>query len=572
MKQISLNEGLMNQLRLIKYDRSKTVLEQQIGYDTYLDQRNQEILKNAPNRPINCMNKDEFIDSYPFCCKNSDIAITPPEGKDFLHWDEEKKMGYCYYKDGRGFGINLRSDDEIFFTDIPVIFNMVMAISEKFKENNYELLRTDVGRSPKLQFLIKTKTDEGVELLRARDESIKEFFNQSLNRVLPIGSIYRFKLKSGRDYSVGLQLNEMGEIIFNWYFDAEGNPYEMPKFEDQRSGYQKFVDEWGTIITIVAAVAVGFATAGLGTIGVLIEVAVDLGLSTAMAIREMQKGENVQAFFTMLYPLIPALKLRGAFRNVSKEGLEKAFTALKNSGLNNASTSEDYVTFLTKLSETEPETAKLVAMTMKFDDVTKYILKKELPEMVKNNVLKQIQKTIENNPDIIKNIKFWKGPIGKELKYAGGLVLINTIGNIVLGPVFDDEKKKKLSEINSIIPKRHQEEFYINMGMNIDLLPKFLDDYPDQLLKTAKKGGFDPNKFIELLKQDQKEFLEENGREYVELPGSPEVIDLPEVQNDEWFIKRGYTKYNISDTTTSIGADDQLEIDDNGQIWLLKKK
>ena len=571
MKNITLNEELLNQIRLIKYDRSKTLFEQP-GYESYLDQKNQDIIKNDTNRPINCMDKDKFLESYPFCCRHKDIATIPPEGKEFLHWDETKKMGYCYYKDGRGYGINLRSDDEIFFTDVPVIFNMVMAISEKFKENDYELLKTDIGQNPKLQFLIKTKTDEGTDLLKARNESIKEYFNETLNRVLPINSIYRFKLKSGRDYSVGLTLNELGEIMLNWYFDSEGSPYEMPKFEDHRTGYQKFVDEWGALISIVVAVGAGIATGGLGAIGVLIEVAVDLGLSTAIAIRELQRGENVQAFFTMLFPLIPALKLRGAFRGITKEGLEKAFTALKNSGLTNTSTAEDYVAFLTRLSETDPETAKLVAMTMKYDDVTKYILKKELPDMVKNNVIKQLEQTIRNNPNIIKNVKFWKGPIGKELKYAGGLVLINIIANIVLGPIFDDEKKKKLSEINSIIPKKHQEEFYINMGMNMDLVPKFLDEYPDKLLKDAKKGGFDPERFIKLVKQDHKEFLEKNGRQYVELPESPVVVDLPEVQNDEWFLSRGYVKYDLYDTTNTFNDGDELVLGDSDQLWLLKKQ
>jgi hypothetical protein len=77
MKNGLLNEELVKQIRLMNFDRSKTLFEQ----------KPDNLMPGQPDNPIrpdrlifgkdtettNCKNKEDFIDSYPNCCKYKEI-------------------------------------------------------------------------------------------------------------------------------------------------------------------------------------------------------------------------------------------------------------------------------------------------------------------------------------------------------------------------------------------------------------------------------------------------------------------------------------------------------------------
>ena len=85
MKKISLNEELLHQIRLMNFDRSKTLLEHDPEDNPNWYTMNPE-LSNTPKgstdavfdssrspRP-KCNNVDQFRKSYPYCCKYPELA------------------------------------------------------------------------------------------------------------------------------------------------------------------------------------------------------------------------------------------------------------------------------------------------------------------------------------------------------------------------------------------------------------------------------------------------------------------------------------------------------------------
>jgi hypothetical protein len=564
MKEL-LNEELLRQIRLMNFDRSKTLLEQgetPLPYNPSKPIRPSNLnLGNRYEGEIDCATQDGFKDNYPSCCKYKEIAVDPPQGSEFIPYDEKKNVGYCYYKDGRGYWITVPNDATLLLSNTKVRTNMVLALIEKFKK--IDPGTTDFWSNlTKLNFLIQTKMNEGMSYLDAREESLPEYLGEVMAKQFPDESIVKITLSSSRDYSPSLK-EIMGDLIFEAYYDPEGNTYEMVKFEDIRTGYEKFVDEWGTIVTIGLAIITMVVTAGQAAPfwAIYTAYALEGAAGLALAYREWERGEKIQAFFTVLFTALPYLQLSGAFRGATKELCDRALLALKNSGLSEASTEVDYIKFLTKINESDPEVAKLIKQAVEMDELTRATLQKQLPDVYQRLAFREMKEALSKSPDLIKSIKFWKSYVGKTLKYTGGLMVVNFFASILLGRYLDDEEKQKLSKLQTIIPEKHQEEFYFNIANNPDLIDELYKNKKIQLVERAK-GKINEDKIIELCKLGQKEALTQNNREYVSLTPETETEEI--LKTNDWLEKNGYRKMLDSDTEFT----DVMISDTDNSMWI----
>jgi hypothetical protein len=549
-----LNKELMRQLSLIKFDRNKILSEQDSKLDKYVDRVSgtDKILKAAENSTKSCNTRDGFADTYPNCCKYPQIAKYPDSSvvgsgaqNDFFYFDESIKRGYCFYDTGRrsesggNAGIQIPMDASLILSDTSVQSEMVSAIFEKFKENNYALAEYN---------MLKIKQFNKQNGLNANDteeyeDAIYDYLTNMIVAAFPIGSIVAIIL-GGNVYSPKLLQKEDWTVGFSWWSDQSGANYKQPSWTDRRSKYEKFVDDWGAAIQIAVGIATSVAVAILGSPmwAIIAEIAIDVAVSIPVIINDYNKGNNISAFFGVLFMGLPFLKLNGAFRGVSEEAMKKAYLAIQKSGLSEASTQEDVVMFLAKLSLEDPDTAKVIKQALTLDDITKNILINRGGELVDFLIKNQLKQAFnELGVDFIKT-PFWRSYVARELKTAGALIIGNAVADIILGRFLNDEEKLKISTAQDIIPTEHQTEYLTNFITNIDLAEKQMPELFRKDIEQAKQAGKIPNKALaKLVREHQEQALADAKRKYVSVPAEDESI--PPKRNDDWYKSNGWVKF-----------------------------
>ena len=203
----------------------------------------------------------------------------------------------------------------------------------------------------------KEWTAEGLEIN-------KDWLINSVSKLFPVGTVQRIKQANGKEYSTWVVRSKrtinggFETFYFSGYRDSQGNAFPMEVIEDDRNLYQEFIDDWGSIIQwalVLATVVSGFYTGG-SSWGLTVELLAELGVGIAVGMREIEKGNTVSGYFTILMGALPALKYSDAFRGLDPKSIDNLSDAFTKSKLTPNSHVSEYVAFYNRLGKTEKET------------------------------------------------------------------------------------------------------------------------------------------------------------------------------------------------------------------------
>lgn len=519
-----LNEGklLVNRVKLLMgYDMSKTlnentqnILEQPDSrFDT---QDTKDILRQGQkelDQQKAAQDAKERAKQYPNWCKYPDKAVAYPnnpddaEGEDAILKDPITGIRFCYYpvpsstKPGEIESLPIPEDSEIFWWDIPGISDWADQIIKKY---------------PKLY---NTKDD-------------KEKLIQNLSKILPLGTVRQFK--EGRlTYNNYITLNSgIKYWKFTYFRESQTKqPYPLPKWNDPRNDWQKFVDQHFMLLqlgTLAASIVGGFfsfgTTWGISTT-LLIEIILELGVGSVVAWRDFEKGNNVAGASSILFAALPLLKTSRWFKGINPKAFEEVSEQLLKSGLNKTSTVEDYVKFYNGLSE---EGKTLMSQMLKTDKYTQEVMwqgiksefEADFPKLFK----KGLSKYLEKNPGVLKDLKFFEKLWVRELMVASDGIFGTMTIEALFGKYLNNPEKEALWKVSQYMPPTLQKEFVYNLLLH-------LDDAGNIVTNVEKTSKFKSDKnrivngFEKLMNTNIKNEFKNRGLTYVELPDDKTIGD-----------------------------------------------
>jgi hypothetical protein len=426
----------------------------------------------TPNTIPSNVNRDTS-NEYPNYCKYPNKAVSPgikikgASGKDALI------PNYCYYKSpiknsekGGITGIFIPKNAEIKFFKEGDILKTLKDISIKYKENEREL---------------------GI----------------NLRTILPIDGVFKFYDDDGEEYIARIYQPETnGDWVFKGYFKSDGiTEYIPPKWEDPRTPYMRFIDEWGTLISfstfVVSAILTPFT--GGGSMALWLEFAIEMGVGTAIAIRDYQKGDNIGAAFSLMQGMLPLLKNSKILTGISKSELKELEEEIVRAGINGNSSQNELISFYDNLATTKPHLQKTLTKIFDQDPYTKLKLSKNLGEalgkQVTDNIMNEMKIMFKENPNMFKDLKFRERLWFRELSLNGIFILLELVAQIVLGRVLNDEEKAKLYQIFTNIPDSHKKDFYLSFISNMENLDTILES--EETEKFLFKGKVSTEGIVE---------------------------------------------------------------------------
>jgi len=470
-----LNEGklLVNRVKLLMgYDMSKTLNENtQYIFEQpdsrFMSPEEREILARGEEQ-LKQRQAQEESEKYPNWCKYPDKALGIPknpagvEGEEALLIDKKTGKRFCYYpspsnqKMGDISSIPIPEDSPIAFWDVEGISDTVNKFAKDYPKDDKKLLISN------------------------------------LSKVLPIGTVRQFNV--GEEQYLGYLSRTEGDVLwrFGYYRNFKTKkPYTPPEWVDNRSDYQRFVDEYGFAIQITAAVAT--AIAGLLTGGaawvLYAEIIIEAGLGAAVGFRELEKGENVSAALSFITGALPMLKLSKMFRGIPNEVFAELSEKLSKAGLTKSSNVEDYVKFYNGLSESEQ---LVMSKLLTQDEVTRNLLLKELKTAVSDDlpkiIIKELKNMVKSKPELLKSISFFNKIWARELSANAFFILLGILVNAAWGDVLNSEDLEKLKGVYINIPKELQKEMAFNLLSNdAEVLKKLPQTKSFNSIKTFTK-------------------------------------------------------------------------------------
>jgi hypothetical protein len=499
-----LNEGklLVNRVKLLmKYDMSKTLNEN----SQYIFEQPDSRFENPQTKEILARGKQQILQrradkeskEYPNWCKYPDKALPYPKNPDGAEGDDAilkttDGTRFCLYQspsrtqEGKIESVPIPEDSEIYFWDIQGISDTVDKFIEKYPEEDKKLL---IG---------------------------------NLSTILPIGSVRQFVI-GDEDYICYLRKTKGTNLWkFEYYRNSETKKlYTPPEWVDERSDYQRFVDDYGFAIQITAAVATAIAGALTGGAAWVLyaEIVIEAGLGAAVGFRELEKGENVSAALSFITGTLPMLKLSKVFRGIPNGVFTELSEKLSNAGLTNSSNVNDYVKFYNELSEPEK---MVMSKLLSQDEVTKNILLKELKTTLSEDlpkiIIKGFKNMIKTNPELLKSISFFNKLWVRELSTNTFFILLGILVDSVLGDVLNSEDLEKLKGVYINVPKELQKEMAFNLLSNVEVLKNLPQTKSfksiEEFSKLKKKG----KSWGEYFNTKMKDSIQESGGVYTELP------------------------------------------------------
>ena len=506
-----LNEGevLVNRVKLLMgYDMSKTLNENtqhifEQPDSRFLNQDTKDILKKGEEQ-LKQKQAQEELEKYPNWCKYPDKALGIPknpagaEGEDAILIDKKTGKRFCYYpspsnkKMGEISSIPIPEDSPIAFWDVEGISDTVNKFSKDYPKDDKKLLISN------------------------------------LSKVLPIGTVRQFVV--GEENYLGYLSRTEGDVLwrFGYYRNSKTKaPYTPPEWVDERSDYQRFVDEYGFAIQITAAVAT--AIAGLLTGGaawvLYAEIVIEGGLGLAVGLRELEKGENVSAALSFITGALPMLKLSKMFRGIPNEVFAELSEKLSKAGLTKSSNVEDYVKFYNGLSESEQ---LVMSKLLTQDEVTRNLLLKELKTAVSDDlpkiIIKELKNMVKTNPELLKSISFFNKLWARELSTNAFFILLGILVNAAWGDVLNSEDLEKLKGVYINIPEELQKEMAFNLLSNdAEVLKKLPQTKTFNSIKTFAKleeKGKSWGKYVNTVMKDS---IQKANGVYTELPDDKHI-------------------------------------------------
>lgn len=492
MKDLVLNEQIRRSLMLMNYNRSKTLLEQP---ESVMDRRYNI---QTPEKPSTT--KSGPCDDYvsPEKCKSKfGIESTCPGSKNDYEWEK-----HCYYVSNDKetlYGVTF--DDEVTFVDGLTFRKFYKALNGEDDEFLKEI--TTNYNENYVENLKKTLLSKFPENNTGRTESI---VNYIIENYLPIGAIYSIT-SNGKTYNVkfefyskpmkavgyGMSPSEIQKYAENnfpktylkpvGYFSDNDEEYETPNSGDLRSGFDRFIDDWGTTIQIVGAI--GFAVAGAFTGGAAWalagELIVELSLASALAYRALEEENSWGAGMELLFGMLPFLKLSKQFVGISDEVFQSLGS--KWSQISNAKnmTQKQLGEFWVSLTDEE---AKAFAKIIRQEDVILRQFAGDTGEAFE--VVREAMKLVDSTDEAKRVItKFARSSAGKELKLTGILLGLDLLKETYLP--FND---KQIKTIESILKAANESQY----GEIMETLLNLDDKSPENMINNVEEKYPDVHK------------------------------------------------------------------------------
>ena len=506
-------------LLIMKYDPSKTLKEnhyisEQEGRGASIARDPEEYRKREEEDRKR--EEEEKKNAYPNYCSYPERAILPGENEVGASGLEAIPEGFCCYpapeqlnKNGGTSAFFLPFDSKISF----------------WNEVNFE-------------FFLKKHME--------KNKYPKEWINSLTSyylKIFPLGTVNNFTI-SGLTYTTWITKSEDEERwVFKWYYSQGTNkPYPKVKWTDPRDDWDKIVDDYGDAVQWISAL--GFLIAGFFTAGstwlLVAELVTEGTLGIITAQRSLEKGENLGAAFNLIFGLTPFLKT-GIFSGIDMAAVRKLMSSMRRAGLGKTSTPEEIIAWYRGLSEADQKVwSKIVNAGEEFSESK---LKKVLEEGYDN--LKQY---LRQNPNSIKNIKFYENVNLREFAITGIIGVVDLLVETFYGSKLNDEEKGKLTKIYNDAAKVSEqlgEEVKMNLIYNSDKIKEILSSKStNQFLKELDLLPEGPA-HADWFNTNLKDTINSSGGQYIENP-SDSSKPIENVKTSEEEIKKyeseGYKK------------------------------
>ncbi|CAB4130214.1 hypothetical protein UFOVP117_312 [uncultured Caudovirales phage] len=446
-------ELLERVLLLMKYNNKQTlsenyynIYEQQIGYDSYLD------------RESNKENTTDRSGEYPNYCSSPDKAIMPPDNPAGASGEDALIPGFCYYRVTEKGGYFLPQDAKLEFWDDSSIYEAVDNWVKQYPKQDPEVTYQWVSE------IVSPGAVSGFDWGGNHYQTMVRWTREGVNP--------DYDAKHGAE---------------NWKWNGFGvknssggfNVYEPPKWEDRRGSFDRFTDEFGTMISLAISTATIIASMFLpiGPLLITAELLVELGLGIWIGQREFEKGNNVSAVFSVLFGMLPALKYSKYFRGVNPKSFTTLSRKMATEGLTSQSSPQKWARFYTSLDEGEQ---LVFSQALKMDDVTKGLMMKELKEFLSKqefkNMSKHMSSLAKTDPSVLKDIPFLKRLWVRELGTGLATVGASFLTDGLLGDKLNDKQKQDFQWVYAHIPESLQKEMVMNMLYNITQSGEIMDN------------------------------------------------------------------------------------------------
>lgn len=460
---------------------SENLLEQE-NIKTKSDLMYQEYEKEQRN--LQKLEDEKRTNAWKEFCKYPNKAMLPGKNSAGVEGKDALIEGFCFYpapsKNGIS-GIFIPQDSEINFWTVDFISYAVNQHLKKYPNEDKNMV-------------------------------IKNFSD-----IFPLGTVFSFKIGNST-YTTHITLNKSTGLWEFKYFYRVGDskPYEPPTWVDERTSYQKFIDEYGFATQMTAALAT--ALAGIFTGGaawvLFTEIALEGTLGIAVGLREIEKGDNVSAALSFITGVLPMLKMSKFFTGIPEKEFIELSKELKTAGLTSSSDVSEYVKFYNGLS---PNKQKIMSKLLKQDDFFKDQLLKSLDEELVELSKKGLKKMVEENPNLLQSIPFFERLWVRELGTNSVFILILTLINVKYGDILNSKDMERLKGVYAKIPESLKKEMSYNILANGDKIKEIIEskDFKtiEQFVDTKKLG----ESMAKWYNTKLKESINKSGGNYVEL-------------------------------------------------------
>ena len=514
----NLKEGLEQRNRillLMKYSLEKTLTENKKHLNEPLPMMSKaDELQKAQEYPKELQKtkeqeEEEYRKQATAGCPYPDKAIVPPKT---MAGDSGILQCCCYYpvpavgtpNKGQVRGMYIPRDSKIEFWD---------ELSDYERASNW---------------YISQWKEKGYDINQDwTDEQVTETF--------PFGTVKRITNSDGTSYGGWVKRSPkptngiFEDFYFIGYFTDGKNPQPFPQevIEDDRNAYQKFIDDWGSVIqwttAIVTAVGAIFAapfTYG-GSLVLWAELGLELGVGLAVGIREIQKGNDIAGVWSIIFGTLPAYKYIPELKGVAGSTLDELSVAFANSGLSSKSTFSQYLKFYRNLN---PEQRRALDLVIRGGDVQSAT---RIADDLYSTYAAGFANMWKKNPKLFKPIevydRLWARELSANLTTSLAAYLDNYLHpelSTINDPNLTNEMKDKLDGVFENVPETLKKQMGHLLLEDPDRAIDFLDSEEKEKVESIGMKAVDKNSDLvsdglsRLWVESFKDFSKKTGKEF----------------------------------------------------------
>lgn len=340
--------------------------------------------------------------------------------------------------------------------------------------------------------------NESVYSLFTGNENLTKLYNftnvqkkpteEQFKSVIKQGTLKTFTTPTGEKYwFIPLLGKEFGDLKYGGYRTTTGLTYKSPEVVDTRTKWQTFIDEHGLVVQLVGSLLIAvigtIATEGLGapqSWALFFEILGEIGLNVPIALRELEKGENLGATMSFLFAALPLIKGVAGLGKISDDMAKTLSEKLANA---NIKTEQELQSFIKTLNADEKLAMNIV---LKQDPQN---LVKITKETLNNEILNFIK---VNRKDLLGKLPLTSREWAKSLGVDLITILPLMAYKIKFGEGLKPEEARKLNGFILSFPKESQAEVVTQMVDNPELIEQAIEN-PEETKKYIQtlKPKFD---------------------------------------------------------------------------------